>query len=643
MSAGCSDDYSLCQSINNSSCYPTAQRCVYQTYRSGSLFCPGLEHLYHCDDFECPSMYKCPGTYCIPTRMLCDQSPDCPNKEDEQDCHDKLVCPGLLRCREENICVHPDDVCDGILHCLLSGDDEMFCDVTDCPESCVCRGSSAKCNATSDNVMYIPTSYLNLRALILSGLRMPSNVQYQEVKLLYLQVKDCTFVKSMITMLVLSKLYQLRFLYLIHNNIEYIQSRAFSKLASLEVLLIKKSQINVLVNFIFTGLQLIPILDLSELHIKSLHSNVFLELTNLKYLNLSTNPLTELQNLLFTSLYQLKSIDLRHTELISIRDYSLFTPNPDVIIHFDESVYCCYVSNQHSCYVQNVLVKKQQECLQITSTRFTFYTIVALLATATILLNLTSMVMLRKRRMYQSHLVLCQHLNATNIVPAIYLLVLCIASSLYNADYIYIKTMWPKSFVCNILFALPGAGFTFTRFCVFLIVLDQMLAIKYTLKQQRLSTIQLLCILYSSMSVIIIWHIARAFHIKISNVSCYPFAVSPTDSPLEWFSRADVMTVSICVVSSASYMYYVIVRKVQNSSKNIRSSHRAGKVVTSIIKNAVVIIGIELVNLLSIALLLITTFYWSSNKPERITLLIAITTFVINSLHVVYFGLKQYI
>ena len=643
MSTGCSDDYSLCQSINNSSCYPTAQRCVYQTYRSGSLFCPGLEHLHHCDEFECPSMYKCPGTYCIPTRMLCDQSPDCPNKDDEQDCHDKLVCPGLLRCREENICVHPDDVCDGAFHCLMSGDDEMFCDIADCPESCVCRGSSAKCNATSDGVMYIPTFHLNLRALILNGLRMPSNVQYHEVKLLYLQVNDCIFVKNMITMLVFSKLYQLRFLYLINSNVEYIQSRAFSNLASLEVLLIKKSRINVLVNFIFTGLQLLPTLDLSELHIKSLHSKVFLELTNLKYLNLSTNPLSELQGFLFSPLYQLKSIDLRHTQLISIREHSLLTQNPDVIIHFDESVYCCYGWRHQSCYVQDVLFKEQQQCPQIMSTKFTFYTIVGLLATVMILLNLMSMVMLRKRHMYRSHLVLCQHLNATNILPAIYLLVLCIVSSLYSADYIYIKTMWSKSFVCNILYALPGAGFTFSRFCVFLIVLDQMLAIKYTLKQQRLSTIQLLGIFYLYVSVIIIWHISRAFHIKISNLSCYPFTVSPTDSLLEWFSRVDVMTVSMGVVSSTSSMYYVIVRKVQRSSNNIRSSHRADKVVTSIIKNATIVIGIELVNLLSIALLLITTFYWSSNKPEHITLLIAIVTFVMNTLHVVYFGLKQYI
>ena len=139
----CLDDYSLCHHKSNSFCYPSTQRCVYQTYRSSKLFYPGLEHLYHCDEFECPSMYKCPGTYCIPTRMLCDQSLDCPNKEDEQDCHDKLVCPGLLRCREENICVHPDEICDGILQCLLTGDDEMFCEMTECPNGCTCHGTTA--------------------------------------------------------------------------------------------------------------------------------------------------------------------------------------------------------------------------------------------------------------------------------------------------------------------------------------------------------------------------------------------------------------------------------------------------------------------------------------------------------------------
>ena len=186
----------------------------------------------------------CHTTYCIPTRMLCDQSPDCPNKEDEQDCHDKLVCPGLLRCREENICVHPDDICDGILHCLMTGDDEMFCEITECPNGCVCHGLTAKCEGTSDTIFMsvIPN---HLTALIMNGLNIERNTLHHTIGLIHLQIWNCIFSDHVITSSIVSMLHSLKFLYLIRSHIEYIQAQAISKLSLLEILKIKNNQINV--------------------------------------------------------------------------------------------------------------------------------------------------------------------------------------------------------------------------------------------------------------------------------------------------------------------------------------------------------------------------------------------------------------
>ena len=36
-------------------------------------------------------------------------------------------CPGFLYCKQDNICGHHDDICDGIIHCGLSLDDEYDC------------------------------------------------------------------------------------------------------------------------------------------------------------------------------------------------------------------------------------------------------------------------------------------------------------------------------------------------------------------------------------------------------------------------------------------------------------------------------------------------------------------------------------
>ena len=58
--------------------------------------------------------------------MLCDGNPDCPDGENEESCND-FQCAGLLRCRGDDICVHLTDICDGIIHCLLSADDGDMC------------------------------------------------------------------------------------------------------------------------------------------------------------------------------------------------------------------------------------------------------------------------------------------------------------------------------------------------------------------------------------------------------------------------------------------------------------------------------------------------------------------------------------
>ena len=50
----------------------------------------------------------------------------------------------MLRCSKENICVHPTELCDGILHCPLSGDDEAVC-ARQCPSHCSCLGRAILC------------------------------------------------------------------------------------------------------------------------------------------------------------------------------------------------------------------------------------------------------------------------------------------------------------------------------------------------------------------------------------------------------------------------------------------------------------------------------------------------------------------
>ena len=69
--------------------------------------------------------------------MLCDGNPDCHDNEDEHLC-EAYQCAGGLHCRKDGLCAHSTDACDGVVLCLMSGDNEMLCDMSPCHvQSCV--------------------------------------------------------------------------------------------------------------------------------------------------------------------------------------------------------------------------------------------------------------------------------------------------------------------------------------------------------------------------------------------------------------------------------------------------------------------------------------------------------------------------
>ena len=96
-------------------------------------------HLFYCDDFQCPSHFKCSDSYCIPVRHMCDGIQDCPYGEEEIQCNGHN-CVGYFWCPVESLCLGFIDVCDGQVHCSLSHDDELLCNTISCPAQCACVG-----------------------------------------------------------------------------------------------------------------------------------------------------------------------------------------------------------------------------------------------------------------------------------------------------------------------------------------------------------------------------------------------------------------------------------------------------------------------------------------------------------------------
>ncbi|XP_053389711.1 uncharacterized protein LOC123562081 [Mercenaria mercenaria] len=73
---------------NDNTTIPLSMVCLYDVdaakYMTG---CRSGEHLQNCGNVSCPeNTVKCPGSYCIPLRFVCDGRNQCPGGEDEHDC-----------------------------------------------------------------------------------------------------------------------------------------------------------------------------------------------------------------------------------------------------------------------------------------------------------------------------------------------------------------------------------------------------------------------------------------------------------------------------------------------------------------------------------------------------------------------------
>ena len=117
-----------------------------------------------CETYECALTYfKCPGYYCIPWRLVCNNVWDCPGGTDEMMNCSRTSCPGQFKCHDTSICLAPDNVCNRYPDCML-GDDEYFCslNISACPQNCTCIVFSISCQNVTYNYDSNFTPYLNV-------------------------------------------------------------------------------------------------------------------------------------------------------------------------------------------------------------------------------------------------------------------------------------------------------------------------------------------------------------------------------------------------------------------------------------------------------------------------------------------------
>ena len=443
------------------STYPNKMLCIFKRDIYGNtLYCPNTEHLRFCRLFECPNHFKCHGTYCIPLFMVCDGIDDCPDKADEKDCKN-IVCPGMFLCRYDGICIHPSHVCDNIIHCISSEDDESYCDFIICPNVCTCFGQAVICTHIGNITLILPHKTQSL--FLLNHF---NHIRAVNPQLWYLKVQGTEI--SPANLDTINKFVNLRFLILEKNYFKIIWSSSFSKLARLKILACVNMELLQIQNNAFSGLISLQYLNLKDSKIQIIDACGFCGLESISTIDLNSNHLSRLEHV--TQAPHLPNIlDIRNNSFSFIADNLLIAKT----VYLTENTYCCYIHKSSLCLPTN----KTSQCiimfsksLRLVLVILTCFSIISIGGTffEYLYCHLT-------HRVWIQNQCVCDVLYLTSLII------------LYNAENMYDlslqNVLWTKSFYCHTVTVFYYLSLFVSASNIAGISVNHLLAIKYSLKR----------------------------------------------------------------------------------------------------------------------------------------------------------------
>ena len=462
-------------------CYPMELRCTFQRDIYGDpLHCPNTEHLRYCFAHECPTMFKCNNSFCIPLQMVCDLVGDCPALEDENNC-ENMTCPGMLKCKKSLTCVHPRNVCDGIPHCKYSLDDELLCNVTKCPVGCQCYGQATVCSGAT---------FFNLSSFsTLSTVLVFNNVTFPVVKIvsfiniMYLSLSQCNLLDINLMSQPFANLQSLQYLQISYHNLHVLRSYNFRFLSNLHQLILSGNVLTVMKSFAFQGLSHIPYLNLSWLQIEQLHDCTFCYLSNVVEIDLSYNNLVGLTREMFHGVPNLEQLNVvgNHLRHVSTDVFVAMSGVSRLHVYTDVHAVCCFVSHNDRCLNQNRIlnyscVKLVKSSIVQSAASFIILVIVCL-----------TIIVVSYYRNLTLQFLLIQHLTVCDFIYATYISVILVYNFIHGKHFNFFRDEWHNSSLCSILGTVFMTSLLCSQYASCLISFNVLIATKFALKILNIS------------------------------------------------------------------------------------------------------------------------------------------------------------
>ncbi len=409
-------------------CYNVSDICIFQLNMYHFLEpCRTGQHLQQCQSFECHDTYKCPGSYCLKWKHVCDGRHDCPGGLDENIniCGREMMCQNMFKCHKSTVCIHINDICDGTPDCRVA-DDEFPCLPKDheCPTSCSCFLLAIHCSDTSIKEW----RKHNLQFLFVSpqryGKHSITNIlpQFQNAVSLVAtssgleQICKLKYSKSILTIDFHS------------NAIMHVSSHCFSCSVNLKVLSLSKNKISHVCQNSFSGLTELVYLDLSTNNLSDFSSNALV--SNISILNIEFNPL-----------------DAMTAEALSDMTVQVLKVNKYFV--------CCIVETTVKCTAQKLWHMSCSDLLPTSSIEHCVYVsfiVIVICSVVSFVLQVYAHTLgLAKTR---SFFIIVSSVDTTDLLCAATLFILLMSDHSFGESFVLKDKSWKSSHFCFLSFVL---------------------------------------------------------------------------------------------------------------------------------------------------------------------------------------------
>ena len=504
-------------------------------------------------------------------QKACDTIDDCPNGEDEISCEVDSSCPGMLYCKEDKMCIHPHNYCDGITHCLLSLDDEFNCADPGCPSGCRCLGKTTYCSTGSKIDDSSTQMHLTLGLTIFNTSGMVDNLE-KFPNILILKIYHVT-VSNFNLRNDIGKLLFLRYLLLDNTETSFIVSKAFFNLTSLSNLYFSNNQVKTLAQYAFSGVGALTHLNLSGMSVEHIHACAFCFMPSLLSLDLSYNHIsylstTDLMTLNSKPTLNITGNPITHVDgLIHLNYFSLIISDSDDL--------CCFMVPSSKCtHLESKAVRVCGSLLPHRSYIICWFIIIFVILIA----NLSVMVLHMKSKF--AHFYIIQNFSISDLLYSLYLLSVIALHYMFGLQYVFRSKLRHMQIMCKFISTLLHVSLVMSRTSAVMILINYLLVTKYALSYRPLTKRQIL--LSSSLMWIVSSFTFGTLASRADGISplCTTVNVTPSLNTVSYVITIALVLYLYATIILIACIYYVIIKYTNTSAKLSNTSNRQRKKLT---------------------------------------------------------------